>query len=361
MSISVSTPHLTSNAQKYIQDCLDTNWISSRGKYIDLFQMAFEKKFGVKNSLCVCNGTSALHLALLSLGISSEDEVIVPNFTFAAPINMVLQVGANPIIVDSDKETWNISTQAIINSITDKTKAIIIVDVFGNPFNLKELKSKIPDSVKIIKDCAESLGAKIGNSYVGSESDISTFSFYANKIITTGEGGLICFKDENLFKKAKTIMNHGFSGKADYDHVELGHNFRMTNIQAAIGLSQIESYDYLLEKRHFVMETYFRELKELNLTFQKIDNNSYCAPWFFNLCFETKEIKEKVKESLTNNKIETKDFFRPLSSVELYKKYSNNVQEDFYGLFEKGLMLPTSSSLSRDDILKVSETIRRVI
>lgn len=362
--IPVSQPYLTKSAKEYVQQCMETNWISSRGSFIQDFQNKFCKLFNFPYALCVSNGTVALELALKALGIKTGDEVLVPNFTFAATINAVINIGATPVLIDSDLETLNMSMDALQNSITDKTRAIILVHVFGNPMNVAAIRELIPREILIIEDSAEALGAKVNNEYIGKYSDASTFSFFANKIISTGEGGMITFNSEKYFNKARTIMNHGMdSSMGDYYHTEIGTNYRMTNLQAAIGFSQLESFDFLLGERFKIYDCYDKNLEDLNIYCHAVATNATKSPWLYTVIFEDSETRNRVKANLKSNLIQTKTFFTPLSEMKIYSNYKSTLRNDheLAILANRGLILPTYVGLQKEDIFKITQIIRQVL
>jgi perosamine synthetase len=243
-------PYLKGNEQKYVNDVINSGWISSKGKYVKKFENIFCKSIGAKNAMTVSSGTSAIQLALLTLGIGSGDEVIVPNFTFAAVYNAVIFSGAKPIMVDINKKTLCIDEQLIEKKITKKTKAIIPVHLYGCSSNMdKVLKIAKKNKMLVIEDCAEALGTYYKKKHVGLFGDAATFSFYGNKTISTGEGGMVIFKSKKNSLKGDIIKNHGMSKKIPYWHEQFGLNFRMTNLQASIGLAQMEQFQKILKKK----------------------------------------------------------------------------------------------------------------
>ncbi|NQV08592.1 DegT/DnrJ/EryC1/StrS family aminotransferase, partial [Candidatus Woesearchaeota archaeon] len=248
--IPVAEPVLEGNELKYVTECVKTGWISSAGKFVKKFEEKFSKYCDCKYGVAVSNGTTALHLALVALGIKKGDEVIVPNFTFVATANAVVYVGGVPVFVDADKETWNIDVDKIEEKITSKTKAIIPVNIYGHPCDM----NKIMDIAKkhnlyVIEDCAESHGAEYNGEKTGSFGDISCFSFYGNKIITTGEGGMCVTNNKELAEKMSMLKDHGMKPERRYWHETIGFNYRMTNIQAAIGLAQLENINKFIETK----------------------------------------------------------------------------------------------------------------
>ena len=244
--IPVCEPFLDGNELKYINEAVRDGWISSSGRFVSLFEQKFAEYCGVKYGVAVCNGTVALHLGLVSLGIGKDDEVIIPDFTMIASAFAVCYTGAKPIFVDAETETWNINPEKIEEKITSRTKAIMPVSIFGHPCEMDrihEIAGKY--NLAVIEDAAESHGAEYNGKKTGSLADITAFSFYANKNLTTGEGGMVVTDDEKLYKKALYHKNLCFSLDAprDYMHNDIGFNYRMSNLHAALGLAQVEKAD----------------------------------------------------------------------------------------------------------------------
>ena len=236
-SIPILSPSLNGNELNYLNDCITTNWISSKGKYVSKFENIFEVLHPNYYALAVSNGTTALHLALVAMGIKDGDEVIVPDSTFVATINAVLYCNATPVICEINNKTWCIDDNEIKSLITSKTKAIIPVHLYGQPANMKEIMKIANDNnLFVLEDCAEAIGSKIGNKRVGTYGDCSTFSFYGNKTITTGEGGMIIFKNKKHYELGKLLRDHGMSNKKRYWHEMVGFNYRMTNFKQQLVL-----------------------------------------------------------------------------------------------------------------------------
>lgn len=244
--IPVCEPYLAGNEKKYVADCLETGWISSTGKYVTAFEEAFATYCGTRYAVGVCNGTVALHLALVAAGIGKGDEIIVPNFTMIASAFAVCYTGAMPVFVDAESDTWNIDVSKIEQKITSRTKAIMPVSIFGHPCDMDAIQDIAKrHNLLVIEDAAESHGAEYKGKRTGNLADLTTFSFFANKNITTGEGGMVVTNNEGLYKKLKYFKNLCFplEGARNYIHNDIGFNYRMTNIQAAIGLAQTEKAD----------------------------------------------------------------------------------------------------------------------
>ncbi|MCX6121337.1 MAG: DegT/DnrJ/EryC1/StrS family aminotransferase [Ignavibacteriales bacterium] len=333
-------PYLGKNARLYVSECIDSNWISSRGHFIPDFEDAFAKFIGTKYAVAVSNGTVAIHLALVSLGIKEGDEVIVPDLTFAATINAVLHAHATPVIVDIDRDTWNISPEKIIEVITTKTKAIIPVHLYGYPCNMDEIM-KIGEkyNLKIIEDAAEAHGAEFDGKKVGSFGVVGTFSFYGNKIITTGEGGICVTDDNHLYEKMIILRDHGMNRQNKYQYDVVGYNYRMTNPQAAMGFAQLEEINEIITQRNLIKSWYDTEFKKNKLiTLRKDTKKVESVNWLFTCLIEN---RDEVIKKLALNYIETRPMFYPLHQMEIYKRYSKNICINSSEISLKGISLPT--------------------
>ena len=354
--IPVCEPCLDGNEKKYVMDCMETGWISSSGKYVKAFEESFSAYCDCNYGVAVCNGTVSLHLALTALGIGKGDEVIIPNFTMIASAYAVCYTGAKPVFVDADADTWNIDTNKIEEKITKNTKAIMPVHIFGNPCNM----SKIEEIAKkynlyIIEDAAEAHGALYNGKKVGSFSDIASFSFFANKNLTTGEGGMVVMKDENYYDKCRYLKNMSFPINAPriYQHDDIGFNYRMSNIHAAIGLAQVEKADEYRDMRIKNHNLYKKYLSEVDgITFQKDEENSLNVNWMNTILLDTKKYghsKEELIEHLKNNGVDTRLLFTGMHRQKC-PVTDNLTQNGFY--------LPSASNLSEDDIKYICNLIK---
>ena len=361
--IPLYQPSLLGNEKKYVTDCLDSNWISSKGKYIKLFQDEFAKKNKINFALSVCNGTVAIHLALMSLDIGPGDEVIVPTLTFIASVNPIFYTGAKPVFVDSDKDSWQIDPFEVEKKITAKTKAIIVVHLYGQPSNM-ELIMKIAKkyNLYVIEDCAEALGSRFKNKPVGTFGDISTFSFFGNKTITTGEGGMVATNNINIFKKCLHLKSQGLNqtDKKEYWHDIVGYNYRMTNICSAIGLAQLERLDEFIEKKRILYELYKKELKDLPIKMHEESVDSFSTFWLINILVEKSDVKENLRDYLTLNGIETRPIFTPIHKMPMYRKNSYNfpISDD---LSSRGISLPSWPDMPHNNVVKICNKIKKFI
>ena len=255
--IPVMEPFLGGNELAYVADCIQSGWISSKGIYVTRFEDDVAKFCEASHALAVSNGTTALHLALEALGIGPGDEVIVPDFTFAASINSVLYTGATPVIVDIEPETWTISIPEIEKAITPKTKAIMPVHIYGHPCDMDKIMALAKKhNLLVVEDCAEALGSTYRGKPVGAFGDAASFSFFGNKVITTGEGGMVIFQKKEHYELARVLRDHGMNPQKRYWHDVVGYNYRMTNLQAAIGVAQMEQIGTFLNKRKEMAKAY---------------------------------------------------------------------------------------------------------
>ncbi|TBR61423.1 perosamine synthetase [Westiellopsis prolifica IICB1] len=356
--IPIYKPSLLGNEKKYVNDCLDSNWISSKGKYVSLFEREFAKYVNVKHATGVCNGTVALHLALLALGIDSGDEVIVPTLTYIASVNTIVYTGATPIFVDSLPDTWQINPQEIRRNITNRTKAILVVHLYGHPCEMSVIK-EIANEYKLflIEDCAEAIGSKYQNQHVGTFGDVATFSFYGNKTITTGEGGMLITNDQGIFERAIHFKRQGLAKYREYWHDVVGYNYRMTNICAAIGLAQIEKINEILPKKRHIAELYKKYLKDTKLKVHPEIGDVFHSYWMVSILTPQASQRDSLREYLAKAGIETRPVFYPVHTMPMYsQKYERHrVAED---IGRRGINLPSYPDLKDEEIEYVCEVLK---
>jgi len=360
--IPISKPSITEKEICFVEDAIKSGWVSSLGPYIDKFENKFAEFCNVPYALSVSNATVGLHLALVTCGVGSNDEVIIPDLTFVATANAVRHAGAIPVLVDIKYDSLCIDESKIEESITERTKAIIPVHLYGHPANMEAIiRIAKKHNLFIIEDAAEAHGASIGNKKVGGFGDIGVFSFYGNKIMTTGEGGMLVLNDESLYEKAKMLRDHAMSKTKRYWHETIGYNYRMTNIQAAIGFAQLERIDELMQKRKMIFEWYKNGLSKrtdilLNRT-QHGYSNSY---WL--VCLElinTNRFKrDELIDYLKLNEIDTRPYFFPISSLPMYKTPELKVSVD---VSSRGLNLPTYFDLTEDKVEIITKSINKFL
>jgi len=365
--IRVCEPLLDGKEEQYVVDCLKTNWISSQGKYIGQFEQEFARYCGMRYGVSTTSGTTALHLALVSLGIGRGDEVIVPAFTMVASVFAILYTGAKPVLVDCEPETWNMDVTQIEEKVTANTRAIMPVHIYGHPCDMDPiLEIARKHRLYVIEDAAEAHGAEYKGKKVGGIGDIGCFSFYANKIITTGEGGMLITNKEEIAERARRLKDQAYFPGRRFLHSELGFNYRMTNIQAAIGLAQLERIEELVERRRRNARLYNELLKEVNgirLPSQKSwAKNVY---WMYCILVEDEfgTSRDELQMKLNQQGIETRPFFVPMHqqpcfrNLGLFEGESYPVSEE---ISAKGMYLPSGPGLEREDIEQVCAALKNI-
>lgn len=358
--IPVYKPYIKGNEKKYISDCIDTTWISSRGNYINRFEKYFSDYLNINHATSVTNGTAALHLALCVLGIKAGDEVIVPTLTYIASVNAIQYIGATPVFVDSEEEFWNIDVDKIEEKISTKTKAILAVHLYGASCEMSAL-SKIckEHNLFLIEDAAEAFGTKYAGKYAGSFGDISTFSFFGNKTITTGEGGMLVSKNKELIERAAYLKSQAVSSLQEYWHDDVGYNYRMTNISAAIGVAQLEQADKILQLKKKIAMWYKYNLEGTNIVFQPDVDNRVNSYWMISVLVESEALRDLVRTKLLSNNIETRPFFFPAHVMPVFKE--NNRYPIAESISKRGISLPSYPGLSKKEVLYVCNIIKELL
>ena len=361
--LPIYEPCLQGNELSYLNECIKTGWISSQGRFVKEFEKKIVEYFDIPFALSTSSGTTALHLALKVLDIKEGDEVIVPDLTFAASINSIIYTGAKPILVDVNENSFNIAPSLIENKISAKTKAIMPVHLYGNPCEMDEISFIARKyNLKIIEDAAESFGSEYKGIKTGTIGDIGCFSFFGNKTITTGEGGMIVFKNKELYNKAKILRDHGMIPEKKYWHELIGYNYRMTNMQAAVGVAQLEKVNEIVEKKIKIGKLYQNFLRNIPGV-RLVEENSYSVNtyWLFTVIL-AKEMgwnKNKIQQKLLNNGIESRNLFYPLHIMPPYKKYLSD--KDIFPvseyLSENGLSLPSSLFINENDVKEIAKII----
>lgn len=361
--IPLYLPQIGTSEKKNVVSCLDDKWISSKGKFIKLFENEFKKFTKIKYCTSVVNGTAALHLCLLALDIKKNDEIIVPTFTYIASVNCIAYVGAKPVFVDSDFSTMQISIESLEKKITKKTKAIIVPHLYGYSCELSQLlKLKEKYKIFLIEDCAEALGSFYQRKHLGCFGDICAFSFFGSKTISTGEGGMVCSNNKFLIKRVDKYKGQGLiitNKRKYYWHDVIGYNYRMTNICAAIGYAQIKKIRKILKKKKYIYNFYKKNLNTTHINFPAevpALNNCY---WLIVIFFRSNKIKQIVDKMLNKNNIETRPTFYPIHTMSMYK-----TQERFRNatkLNKLGLCLPSYPDLNSKQLKKICELINNSI
>ncbi len=366
MKVPVNEPVITAAAKKYVSDAMESGWVSSAGPYLTKFEKAFAEYVGVKHAIAVTSGTAALHIALLSLGIGTGDEVIVPDFTMIASVFAIIYTGATPVFVDVDRETYNIDIAQIEGKITKKTKAIMPVHIYGHSVDMDPLlaiakKHKIP----VIEDAAEAHGAFYKKKKCGSLGTINCFSFYGNKIITTGEGGMIVTDDDALAERARRLKDLAHMPERRFWHDEVGYNYRMTNIQAACGLGQLESIEKFLEHKRWMTAEYAKglgKIKGLRLPITKdYAKNVY---WMYSVLVEDDFplSRDELRAALKEKGIDTRDFFPSSARQPIIQKLYGTTERFPVSehIAERGLYLPSGLALSPEQLSYVCDSIHAI-
>ena len=359
-------PSLGGNESRYVNDCLATGWISSQGPYIEKFQSAFSEYMGGGKALCTSSCTTALHLALEALGIGAGDEVIVPDLTFGATANVVIHANATPVFVDIDPITWTIDPKAIAAAITPRTKAIIPVHLYGHPCDMGPIMELARQhNLKVIEDCAESLGAEYQGRKAGLIGDVGCFSFFANKVITTGEGGMAITRSPEVAAQMAILRDHGMTRERRYWHLHAGYNYRMTNLQAAIGLAQLERIEIFLKRREDLVRrynTYLAGFPELELPTQAPwARNIY---WLYSLAVRPERLgmtRDQFSAMLSERGIETRPVFQPLHGQPAYRSGIAHPCPVSADIAERGISLPTGNVMSGNDVDRVCDAITSIL
>ncbi|WP_457622712.1 LegC family aminotransferase [Persephonella sp.] len=358
--IYLDAPVLGELEKKYLCEAIDTGYVSSVGRFVEDFEKRFSDYLGVKKSVSVQSGTAALHISLYELGIKEGDEVIVPALTFVATANPVVYLKGKPVFVDIDPDTWNIDVNRIEEKITEKTKAIIPVHLYGNPTDMNRINNIAKKyNLYVIEDATESLGAKYRGRYTGTIGDLGCFSFNGNKLITTGGGGMVVGNSEDRLDHIKYLVNQARDNRPEYYHSEIGFNYRMTNIEAALGIAQMERIESFLEKKKIFNQIYREELKGL-VRFQKEYDNAESSWWLTAVYIDRDIDIPELQKELSKRGIQTRRIFTPLVEFPMYRE-SRDKYPVSYRIFSNGLCLPSSPLNSEDDIFYVTKTLKEIL
>lgn len=366
--IPVNEPLLNGNEKAYLAECIDTGWISSEGPFIKRFEDEMAAYVGRKYASACSNGTAALELAVSALNLEKGDEIIMPSFTIISCAQAVIKQGLKAVLVDSDFRTFNMRVEDVKSKITSKTKAIMIVHVFGLTVDVEPIIALAKKyGIKIIEDAAEVHGQEYNGKKCGSFGDISIFSFYPNKQITTGEGGMVLCGNKELDKRVKSFRNLCF-GENRFIHEELGYNYRMTNMQAAIGVAQLERIDDIVEKKRWIGETYSELLKDIDLIELPLRKTEYCENiyWVYAITLkdECLNTAKEVMRELREYGIGTRPFFYPMHKQPVFHKmgmYLNEKLPNSEKLYERGFYIPSGLALTKAQIKEVSDALHKVL
>lgn len=369
--IPVNIPKIFKHEKINVKECLDTGWISSEGKYVKQFEKSFsnynKRLFGV----AVSSGTAALEIGIKSLNLKKGDEVIIPTFSIISTALCVVKLGLKPVLVDSDLYTWNMDPNKVISKITRKTKAIIITHIYGFPVDMKNIlliaKKK---KIKIIEDSAEMIGQTYLKKKCGSFGDLSTFSFYANKHITTGEGGMILTNNKKIYEKCKSLRNLCFGfGLKRFMHDDIGWNYRMTNVQAAIGCGQLKNISWVVKRKREIGRRYIAILKKCDKIYIQPNKLKYANNifWVFGVLLKknTKISRDQVVKKLLKMNIQTRNFFYPMDKQPIFNKFKlfnkNNKFPNSNYLSKNGFYLPSGLGITNSEIDFVAKSLLKIL
>jgi perosamine synthetase len=358
--IPVNIPRLYKDEKNNVTECIRTNWISSEGKFVKIFEENFSKFNRRKYGIALSSGTAALEVAVKSLNLKKNSEVIIPSFSIISTALCVIKLGLKPVLVDCEISTWNVNPNEILKKINKRTSAIIITHIYGLPVDLAMVLRKAKQkNIKIIEDTAELIGQKYKKKICGSFGDLSTFSFYANKHITTGEGGMIVTNDKKLYEKCKSLRNLSFSKSYfdRYNHNDIGWNYRMTNLQAALGCGQLKNIQKIIKRKREIGDLYYEKLKNnKNLILQKkktkYSKNIY---WVFGILIKDKNKfdRNSVMKKLLKHGIDTRPFFLSMNKQNIFikKKIFNKIKmPNSEYLSKNGFYVPSGLGLKNSEI-----------
>ncbi len=367
--IMVNEPLLDGNEKKYLAECIDTGWISSEGPFVGRFEEKFASRIGRKFAVTVCNGSAALDMAVCALGIGHGDEVIMPTFTIISCAAAIVRAGAKPVLVDSDPCTWNMNINQIEDKITPQTKAIMVVHIYGLPVDMEPVLALAEKyGIMVIEDSAEAHGLAYKGQPCGSFGNISTFSFYANKHITTGEGGMVVTDDEKLAERCRSLKNLCFQPQKRFVHEELGWNFRMTNLQAAIGLAQMENLEDHITRKHQIGRRYSELLKDIPGLQLPLAKTGYAENiyWVYGLVLRDDLPLDAADfmARLSEKRIGTRPFFWPMHEQPVFKKMGFFRGESYpvaERIARRGCYLPSGMALTNEQIEVVVSCIKGIV
>jgi perosamine synthetase len=365
--IPVWEPVLDGNEKRYVLDCLETNWISSLGSYITRFEESVAEYCGVPHGVATSSCTTALHLALVALGIGPGDEVLIPDFTLIVSANTVIQAGARPVLVDSDPKTWCLDPKRLEEKIGPRTRAVMPVHMYGHPCDMPAIQEIARRrGLLVIEDCAEAHGAEIGGRKAGSFGDAACFSFYGNKILTTGEGGMVLCRDAALAGRMRLLRNQAFD-QPRFVHREIGYNYRLTNLQAAIGLAQTEKVEEKVEKKREIARWYaeaFARIPDVGLPWEAPGAKNVYWMYGVKLGDSFRRGRDGVMAAMKEKGVETRAFFCPMHRQPVFTGKSDPRFPDTSGdypvsddLWKRGLYLPSGLGLTRAQVQVVAEKL----
>lgn len=370
--IPLCEPVLGGNEGAYLSECLESNWVSSAGPFVDRFEREFATRLATSHSVVTCSGTAAIHVALHALGVGPGDEVLVPTFTFIASVNPIAYLGASPVLVDCEQETWNVDPELVVSEVAARAKsghmpkAIVVVHLYGHPADLNPIL-EVADrhGIGVIEDATESLGATYRGKSVGTLGRIGCFSFNGNKIMTTGGGGMLVTEDRELARRARHLTTQARVPGDEYRHDEIGYNYRLTNIQAALGVAQLEQLESFVERKQAIAARYHRGLSDLTGVELKPEAEWANSTWWMYPVLidrgRTGKDRTDVMHGLRDRNIESRPVWTPIHRMPMYASCSRLGGCVADEIFQKGLLIPCSSSLSVADQDRVIEALRECV
>lgn len=357
--IPLYQPDLGEQERKNVIECLDSTWISSKGHFVDQFESAFASYHGMPQAVSVCNGTVALHVALHCLGIGRGDEVIVPTFTYIASVNAIALTGATPVFADCRAPDWLIDPEDVARKLTPRTRAVMPVHLYGAVCDMYALAALAEThAIAIVEDCAEALGARLDGKLAGTFGEVSTFSFFGNKLITTGEGGMLLARETRLADRIRHVKGQAQSARA-YWHDELGFNYRMTNICAAIGVAQMQKIDAYLERKRSIADLYKSLLSGQPVAFQKSVASVLSSNWLVSLLLPAKFDRDEIIALLAREGIETRPVFYCAHEMPMYRCALAFPEAE--RISRHGISVPSYPTIRDDQIERVASTLSRLL
>lgn len=353
--IPISAPSLTALERAYLLDAFDSGWISSRGTFVERAEEALREATGAERAAVVSNGTVGLHLALLAAGVGPGDEIVMPSLSYVATMNAALYIGARPVLVDVDPMTWNIDPNEVERAITARTRAVVAVDLYGNPADYAALRRLTgPREIVLIADAAESIGGSFDGRPTGSIADISVFSFFGNKVVTSGEGGAVTTGNGDYDGVVRQLRNQGNSTTRRYFHDVLGYNYRMTNLAAAILCGQLERLDDLVSQRRLVLDWYEKRLANVpRIRLQQVASGAERSPWMMTVCIDgwSADDREGAIEMLAQEGIETRPAFVPMQDMPYVSDaIAATTTPVSSRIGREGISLPTFPGLTEEEV-----------
>lgn len=358
----LSAPCMSGKELDYIKNVFDSNYIAPLGEYVDKFEDSIKNYTASKNALAVTSGTAAIHLALRVLGIKEEDDVLASTFTFIGSVSAILYQNANPVFLDSDERTWNISVDLLkeyLLTCDKKPKALLITHLYGQCADIEEIAKVCEEhNIYLIEDAAESLGATLNGKHTGTFGDFGIYSFNGNKILTTSGGGMLVSPNEDYIKKAMFYSTQAREQVIFYEHEEYGYNYRMSNVLAAIGVAQMEVIEDRVAKKREIFDWYKKylfDIKEIKMMPEL--ENSRGNRWLTTLIFEKTDYN-KVMKALEKINVESRPLWKPMHMQPLFNKAKNYLDGTSEKLFSKGLCLASSPTMNEEDVIKICEVIK---